>query len=105
MPYLELNYFVLSETKINDTLRSSQFNVSDYEIKTRRDRDGKEDEMIDYVKRKVICKWRKEFKTTISESMCSALITSKKKWFCMSIYRPYNYNDLSTFWWNKLIIN
>ena len=56
MPYLELNYFVLSETKINDTLRSSQFNVSDYEIKTRRDRDGKEDEMIDYVKRKVICK-------------------------------------------------
>ena len=56
MPYLEPNYFVLSETKINDTLRSSQFNVSDYEIKTRRDRDGKEDEMIDYVKRKVICK-------------------------------------------------
>ena len=33
MPYLELTYFVLSETKINDTLRSSQFSVSDYEKK------------------------------------------------------------------------
>ena len=38
--YLQLVHFVLSETKMNDSFPSAQFDVSGYEIRTRRDRDG-----------------------------------------------------------------
>ena len=37
--YLQLDYFVLSETKINDSFPSAQFDMSGYEIRARRDRD------------------------------------------------------------------
>ena len=95
--YLQLDYFVLSETKINDSFPSAQFDMSGYEIRARRDRDGMGEGIIEYVRRGVICKRLKDFETTISESICSELVISKKKWFCMCIYRPPNYNNLSTF--------
>ena len=95
--YLQLDYFVLSETKINDSFPSAQFDMSGYEIRARRDRDGMGGGIIEYVRRGVICKRLKDFETTISESICSELVISKKKWFCMCIYRPPNYNNLSTF--------
>ena len=53
--------------------------------------------IIEYGRRGVICKRLKNFETTISQSICSELVISKKKWFCMFIYRPPNYNNLSTF--------
>ena len=53
--------------------------------------------IIEYGRRGVICKRLKNFETTISQSICSELVISKKKWFCMCIYRPPNYNNLSTF--------
>ena len=53
--------------------------------------------IIEYVRRGVICKRLKDFETTISESICSQLVISKNRWFCMCIYRPPNYNNLSTF--------
>ena len=95
--YLQLDYFVLSETKINDSFPSAQSDMSGYEIRARRDRDGMGGGIIEYVRRGVICKRLKDFETTISESICSELVISKKKWFCMCIYRPPNYNNLSTF--------
>ena len=53
--------------------------------------------IIEYVRRGVIYKRLKDFETTISESIYYELVISKKKWFCMCIYRPPNYNNLSTF--------
>ena len=44
MAYLQLHYFYLSETKINDSFPSIQFSMSGYEIRTSRDRDGKGEE-------------------------------------------------------------
>ena len=38
--YVQLDYFVLNETKINDSFLSAQFDMSGYEISARRDRDG-----------------------------------------------------------------
>ena len=35
--------------------------------------------IIEYVRRGVICKRLKDFETTISESICSKLVISKKK--------------------------
>ena len=37
--YLQLDYFVLSETKINNSFPFAQFDMSGYEIRARRDRD------------------------------------------------------------------
>ena len=95
--YLQLDYFVLSETKISDSFPSAQFDRSSCEIRAGRDRDGMGGGIIDYVRRGVICKRLKDFETTISESICSELVISKKKWFWMCIYLPPNYNNLSTF--------
>ena len=36
---LQLDYFVLSETKIDESFPSTQFNIYHYEIRNRRDRD------------------------------------------------------------------
>ena len=72
--YLQLDYFVLSETKINDSFPSAQFDMSGYEIRARRDRDGMRGGIIEYVRRGVICKRLKDFETTISESICSELV-------------------------------
>ena len=72
--YLQLDYFVLSETKINDSFPSAQFDMSGYEIRARRDRDGIGGGIIEYVRRGVICKRLKDFETTISESTCSELV-------------------------------
>ena len=72
--YLQLDYFVLSETKINDSFPSAQFDMSGYEIRARRDRDGMGGGIIEYVRRGVICKRLKDFETTISESICSELV-------------------------------
>ena len=53
--------------------------------------------IIEYVRRGIICKRLKDFEKAISESICSELVISKTNWFCMCIYRPPNYNNLSTF--------
>ena len=62
MLYLQLDYFVLSETKINDTFLSAHFNISGYEISTRRAKDRKKGVVIEYVKRELILKNRETFK-------------------------------------------
>ena len=67
--------------------------MSGYKIRTRRDRDGMGREIIEYVRREVICKGIKGFETTI----CSELVISKIKWVCMCIYPPPNYNNLPNF--------
>ena len=38
--HLQLDYFVLSETKISDSFPSAKFDMSGYEIRARSDRDG-----------------------------------------------------------------
>ena len=38
--YLQLDYYVLSETKINNSFPSAQFDMSGYEIRAKRYRDG-----------------------------------------------------------------
>ena len=54
--YLQLDYFFLSETKINDSFPSAQFDMIGYEIRTRRDRDGIGGGIMEYLRSGVICK-------------------------------------------------
>ena len=53
--------------------------------------------LIEFVKRGIICKRIKQFQTVTSESICSEINISKKKWFCMSIHRPPNFSNLDIF--------
>ena len=71
---LQLNFFVLSETKVNESFPSGQFDISGYEIRARRDRDGIGGGIIKYVKKRLICKRLKKYETTISKSICSELV-------------------------------
>ena len=73
---LQLDYFVLSETKIDESFPSAQFNIHDYEIRNRRDKHKHEGRVIEFV--------RKGF------------TVSKKKWFCLNIYRPPSPNNIVT---------
>ena len=52
---------------------------------------------LNFLKRGIICKRVKQFETAISESIRSEITISRKKWFCMGIYRPPNFDNPDTF--------
>ena len=65
---LQLDYFVISETKLDDSFPFTQFAVENYEIRARRDRDRmwRSDRIC---KRGMICKRVKQFETVIFQSV------------------------------------
>ena len=73
MKTLSLDYLILSETKIDESFLTSQFNVKGYEIRGRRDRDKFGGGLIEFIRRSLICK-------RLSECLCSELTFTKKKW-------------------------
>ena len=46
---LQLDYFVISETKLDSRFLSVQFHIGDYEIRNRRDRDKSGGGLIEFV--------------------------------------------------------
>ena len=94
---LQLEYFVISETKLVDSFPSIQFAIENYEIRGRRNRDGHGGGLIEFAKKSIICKRVTQFETVISKSICSEITISRKRCFCMGIYRPPNFNNLDTF--------
>ena len=95
--YLSPDYLVLSETKLDDSFPSAQFNLPNYEIRARRDRDKNGGGLIEFVKKGLICKKLKIFEPRKSECICSEITVSKKKWLCFSIYRPPSHDNLELF--------
>ena len=57
---LQLDYFVLSETNIDESFPSPQFNIHDYKISNRRDRDKHGDGLIEFFRKAFITKRMKE---------------------------------------------
>ena len=92
---LQLDYFAISETKLDDSFPSAQFAIENYEIRGRRDRNWCGGGLIEFIKRGKICKTVKQFETVISLSIYSESTISRKKWFC--IYRSPDFNNLDTF--------
>ena len=97
MSYLSPDYLVLSETKLDDSFPSAQFSIPDYEIRARRYRHKNGGGLIEFVKKGLICKRLKIFKTNASECICSEITISKRKWLCFSIYRPPPNENLEIF--------
>ena len=56
MKTLSLDYLILSETKLDESFPTSQFNFESYEIRARRDRDKYGGGLIEFVPRSLICK-------------------------------------------------
>ena len=94
--YLNLDYFVLSETKINSSFPSAQFAIDKYEIKALTGRNCKGERLIEYVRKSIISGRLKEYETPYNEAICSEIAISKKKWLCISIYRPNHQNTLKS---------
>ena len=93
---LQLDYFEISETKLDDSFPSAQFAVEKHEIRGRRDGDGHGGGLIEFVKRGIICKRVNQLETVSLESICSESTISSNKWFCMGIYRSPNFKNLGT---------
>ena len=94
---LQLDYFVISDTKLDSSFPSAQFHIGDYEIRNRRNRDKSGGELIEFVKKGIITKRHKDLQTNLSEAICMEITISKKRWFCMSVYRPPSSSNIDTF--------
>ena len=94
---LQLDYFLISETKLDSSFPSAQFHIGHYEIRNRRDRDKNGGGLIEFFKKGIITKRLKNLETNLSETICTEITISKKRWFCMSVYRPPSSSHIDTF--------
>ena len=88
LKHISLDYFVLSETKLDNSFPCVQFQISDNEIRARRDQNKYGDDLIEFVKKGLIYKRLKTFERVNSECICSELTISSKKWVYFSVFTP-----------------
>lgn len=65
------DYFVLAETKLDESFPTAQFNIDGYEIRTRKDRNIHGGGLIEYVGKGVICKQLHNIGIVENEIICS----------------------------------
>ena len=94
---LQLDYFVISETQLDSSFPSAQFHVVDFEIRNRWDRNKSGVGLIEFVKKGILTKRLKDLEKNLSETICTEITISKKRWFCMSVYRPPSSSNIDTF--------
>ena len=56
LKYLSLDYFILSETKLDESFPKAQFTLYGYEIRAGRDRNKFGGDIIEYLRKGLICK-------------------------------------------------
>ena len=84
---LQLDYFMISQTKLDSRFPSAQSHIGVFEIRNCRDRGKIGGGLIEFVKKVIITKRLKDLETNPGETICTETIMSKKTWFCMSVYR------------------
>ena len=88
LKYLSLDYFILSETKLDESFPNAQFTLDGYEIRARRDINKFGGGIIEYNRKGLICKRTNKYERKFNECICSGITFSKKKWVIFSIYIP-----------------
>ena len=83
----QLDYFVISETKLDPRFSSAQFHLGDHEITNCRDRDKSGGGLIEFVKKEIITKRLNDLEINLNETICTEITISQKRWFCISVYR------------------
>ena len=98
LKHISLDYFVLSETKLDNSFScTQQFQMSHYKRGARGDRSKYGDGLIEFVKKGLICKRLKTFETVNSDRTCSELTISNNKWICFSVYYHHSQGNLELF--------
>ena len=78
LKYLSLDYFILSETKLDESFPNAQFTLDGYEIRAGRDRNKFRGGLIEYVRKGLICKRTSKYEPKSNECICSEITFSKK---------------------------
>ena len=94
---LQLNYFVLSKTKSDKSFPTSQFHLSGFEIRVRKDLNKYSGRLLEYVKKGLLCHRLIEYGLQSIECICFELVIAKQKCICLGIYQPREYSNLHTF--------
>ena len=92
-----IDYFVISETKLDNSFPNAQLIISNYEIRAKRDRDRHEGGLIEFVRKGLTCKRLRKSESLNIEVICSEVTISNKNWVIFSIYRPPDYSNLLAF--------
>ena len=87
---------MIRETKLDSSFPSAQFHIVDNEIRNRRDRNKSGGGLIEFLKKGIITKRLKGLETNLSETICTEITISKKRWK-MSVYRPPTSSNIDTF--------
>ena len=74
------HYFALVETKLDESFPNSQFVIDQHEIRTRRDRNKNVGELIEYVRKGLICKSLEDTVNLNSEIIVSEIAIKNNKW-------------------------
>ena len=91
------HYFVLAETKLDESFPNSQFVIDQYEIRTRRDRNRNGARLIEYVRKSLICKALEDTVNLNSEIILSEITFKNNKWAIFNTYRPPCNSNIETF--------
>ena len=94
---VQLDYFVISEAKLDNSFPDVQLAINNYEIRARRDRDKQEGGLIELVRKGLIRKRLRKYESLNIEVISSEVTISNKTWVTFSIYRPPYYTNLLTF--------
>ena len=93
LPY----YLVISETKENEEFLNSQFLISNYDIKSRRDKNKHAGGLLKLFRKGLIYKTIAIPSNITSEIISSEITIKNKKWIVFSVYRPPKESNLITF--------
>lgn len=97
LPKVSLDYFVIAETKLDNTFPTAQFTIDGYTIRNRKDRTKNGGGLLEYIKRGVICNKINDYNTNYCETVCSEILLQNKKWFFLSLYRQPKSMNLHNF--------
>ena len=75
---IPLNYFVISEAKLDNGFPNAELKINNYEIRARRDRDKHGGGLIEFVRKGLICKRLRKYESLNIEVICSEVIISNK---------------------------
>ena len=90
---LQLDYFVLSKTKLDDSFPSAKFYIENFEIKNRRDRNKNGGGLIEFVRKGFITKKINEYETNLVKPLLLSLPYQRKSGFVLvSIGHPLRPN-------------
>ena len=95
--YLDLDCFVISGTKIDESFLSQEFAMDNFEIMAGKGRDCHGSYLLKFARKSFISKRQTHLEPNNLECICSESIISKIKWICFSICRPPSSQNLFHF--------